>query len=65
MMTALRLYEHISSMWEYEGWVPEAAVAYASTHYAAYAVTRPDGLKIISLDTNLCEVSSTRNYACL
>ncbi|KAG1817992.1 sphingomyelin phosphodiesterase [Suillus subaureus] len=47
------LYEHISSMWQYEGWLPEATVAYASTHYAAYAVTRPDGLKIISLDTNL------------
>lgn len=47
------LYEHVSSMWEYEGWLPEATVAYASTHYAAYAVTRPDGLKIISIDTNL------------
>ncbi|KAG2030028.1 hypothetical protein BDR03DRAFT_936749 [Suillus americanus] len=50
------LYEHISSMWEYEGWVPEVVVTYASTHYTAYAVTCPDGLKIISLDTNLCEI---------
>jgi hypothetical protein len=57
MMTALRLYEHVSSMWQYEGWLPEASIAYASTHYAAYAVTRPDGLKIISIDTNLCKVS--------
>jgi hypothetical protein len=57
MTTALRLYEHISSMWEYEGWVSEVAVAYASAHYAPYAMTRLDGLKIISLDTNLCEVS--------
>jgi sphingomyelin phosphodiesterase len=56
-MTALRLYEHISSMWEYEGWVSEVAVAYASAHYTPYAMTRLDGLKIISLDTNLCEVS--------
>jgi hypothetical protein len=56
------LYEHISSMWEYEGWVPEAAVAYASTHYAAYAVTRPDGLKIISLDTNLWYTDNYYSY---
>ncbi|KAG1747527.1 sphingomyelin phosphodiesterase [Suillus occidentalis] len=54
------LYEHVSSLWQYEGWLPEASIAHASTHYAAYAVTRPDGLKIISIDTNLCKVSSTR-----
>ncbi|KAG2753989.1 Metallo-dependent phosphatase [Suillus brevipes Sb2] len=53
------LYEHVSSLWQYEGWLPEASIAYASTHYAAYAVTRPDGLKIISIDTNLWY---TNNY---
>ncbi|KAG1879787.1 sphingomyelin phosphodiesterase [Suillus subluteus] len=56
------LYEHISSMWQYEGWLPEASVAYASTHYAAYTVTRPDGLKIISLDTNLWYTDNYYSY---
>ncbi|KAG9308177.1 sphingomyelin phosphodiesterase [Chiua virens] len=50
-----RLYEHISSMWSYEGWLPEESVQYASTHYAAYSVQRPDGLRIISIDTDICE----------
>ncbi|KAF9235985.1 sphingomyelin phosphodiesterase [Melanogaster broomeanus] len=47
------LYDHVSSMWFYEGWVPEASVEYARTHYAAYSVKRPDGLRIISLDTDM------------
>lgn len=49
-----RLYEHVSSLWYYEGWIPEASVKYAQTHYAAYSVVRPDGLRIISLDTDMC-----------
>jgi len=65
MMTTFRLYEHIASMWQYEGWLPEQAIEYAATHYAAYAVKRTDGLKIISIDTNLCEFYLTRCHACL
>ena len=41
-------------MWYYEGWLPEDSVEYARTHYAAYTVKRPDGLRIISLDTDMC-----------
>jgi len=55
-MTTYRLYEHVSTMWEYEGWLPANVTEYASTHYAAYAVKRTDGLKIISLDTDICEL---------
>ncbi|KAG9308166.1 sphingomyelin phosphodiesterase [Chiua virens] len=47
------LYDHVSTMWYYENWLPEASVEYARTHYAAYAVKRPDGLRIISLDTDM------------
>ncbi|KAG9316863.1 sphingomyelin phosphodiesterase [Chiua virens] len=46
-------YEHISSLWSYEGWLPEESVEFARTHYAGYTVKRPDGLRIISLDTNM------------
>ncbi|KAG0703316.1 sphingomyelin phosphodiesterase [Suillus ampliporus] len=56
------LYEHISSMWQYEGWLPEESIAYAATHYAAYAVKRTDGLKIISIDTNLWYTSNYYSY---
>ncbi|KAH0828939.1 sphingomyelin phosphodiesterase [Lanmaoa asiatica] len=51
------LYDHVSTMWYYEGWLPEASVEYARTHYAAYTVKRPDGLRIISLDTDMCTLN--------
>ncbi|KAH7917911.1 sphingomyelin phosphodiesterase [Leucogyrophana mollusca] len=47
------LYDHISSLWAYEGWLPEESLEFARTHYAGYTVKRTDGLRIISLDTNL------------
>ncbi|KIJ63465.1 hypothetical protein HYDPIDRAFT_188300 [Hydnomerulius pinastri MD-312] len=56
------LYEHISSMWNYEGWLPEESVEFARTHYAAYTVKRPDGLRIISLDTDICNRSNYFSY---
>lgn len=42
-------------MWYYEGWLPEETVEFSRTHYAAYTVKRPDGLRIISIDTDICE----------
>ena len=50
-----RHYDHLAGLWEHEEWLPEAAVQLARTHYAGYAVKRADGLRIISLNTNLCE----------
>ncbi|KAI6101131.1 hypothetical protein F5141DRAFT_1204670 [Pisolithus sp. B1] len=51
----IRLYEHVSSLWYYEGWLPEDSVEYAAAHYAAYSVKRPDRLCFISLDTDMCK----------
>ncbi|OAX38504.1 sphingomyelin phosphodiesterase, partial [Rhizopogon vinicolor AM-OR11-026] len=56
------LYEHVSAMWQYEGWLAENVTEYAATHYAAYAVKRTDGLKIISLDTNIWYTSNYYSY---
>ncbi|KAF9222290.1 hypothetical protein BS17DRAFT_755972 [Gyrodon lividus] len=56
------LYEHVSSMWSYEGWLPEESVKFARTHYAAYTVKRPDGLRIISLDTDICSRDNYFSY---
>ena len=48
----------IASLWEHEQWLPEAAVQLARTHYAAYMVQRSDGLRVISLNTDMCTYSN-------
>ncbi|TFK56749.1 sphingomyelin phosphodiesterase [Heliocybe sulcata] len=46
-------YDHVSSLWQYENWISETTAEYASTHYSAYMVRRADGLRVITLNTNL------------
>ncbi|KAI5824164.1 hypothetical protein K523DRAFT_420982 [Schizophyllum commune Tattone D] len=46
-------YDHLASLWAHEEWLPEAAVQLARTHYGGYMAKRADGLRIISLNTNL------------
>ncbi|KAI6111616.1 sphingomyelin phosphodiesterase [Pisolithus croceorrhizus] len=55
------LYEHVSSLWYHDGWLPMNSVEYAKTHYAAYSIKRPDGLRIISLDTDILNYFSYVN----
>lgn len=52
-----RNYDHVASLWEQEGWIPQSAVELARAHYSAYMVKRKDGLRIISLNTDMCESS--------
>lgn len=54
---ARRNYDHVASLWEHEKWLPEAAVNLARAHYAAYAVQRKDGLRVITLNTDFCELT--------
>jgi hypothetical protein len=49
-----RNYEHLAALWGHEGWLPDAAVQLARTHYAAYMVQRKDGLRVICLNTDMC-----------
>ncbi|KAI9570367.1 Metallo-dependent phosphatase [Boletus coccyginus] len=56
------LYDHVTALWNYEGWLPEDSVEYSRAHYAAYMVKRTDGLRIISLNTNLWYRSNYLNY---
>jgi hypothetical protein len=44
----------VASLWRHEDWLPETAIELARTHYSAYMARRADGLRIISLNTNLC-----------
>ena len=49
-----RNYNHVASLWQHEQWIPQSAVDLARAHYAAYMVRRFDGLRIITLNTDLC-----------
>ena len=49
-----RNYDHVSGLWEHEDWLPEGAVQQAKAHYGAYSVQRQDGLRIITLNTDMC-----------
>lgn len=52
-------YDHVSSLWNYYGWLDNATAAEAATHYAAYSVVHTpegaggSGLRIITLNTDL------------
>lgn len=49
-----RNYDHVSALWEEEGWIPSSAAQQAKAHYAGYSVNRGDGLRIIVLNTDIC-----------
>jgi len=55
-------YDHVTALWEHEGWLDESIVKDAKTHYAAYSVRRTDGLRVISLNTNLWYTANYFNY---
>jgi sphingomyelin phosphodiesterase len=49
-------YGYVSKLWEYEGWINHLVGNSARKHYGAYSVRRKGGLRIISLNTDLCEL---------
>jgi len=55
-------YDHVAKLWEQEQWIPESAVTQARAHYAAYSVQRADGLRIITLNTDLWYNANLFNY---
>ncbi|TFK41947.1 Metallo-dependent phosphatase-like protein [Crucibulum laeve] len=55
-------YDHVASLWQHEKWLPQAAVDLARAHYSAYMVKRIDGLRVISLNTNLWYRANYFNY---
>ena len=57
-----RNYDHVASLWRQEEWISESAVAQARAHYAAYSVQRADGLRVITLNTNLCKWHCLTRY---
>lgn len=55
-------YELLSGLWASYGWLNSSEARYASTHYAGYAHTTKQGLRIISLNTDLWYRSNSFNY---
>ncbi|KAF8079019.1 Metallo-dependent phosphatase-like protein [Lyophyllum atratum] len=55
-------YDHVASLWKHEKWLPDAAVTLAKAHYSAYMVKRADGLRVISLNTDMWYRSNLFNY---
>lgn len=62
MRLNFRNYDHVVGLWEHEDWLPQAAVSLARAHYAAYMVKRIDGLRIITLNTDMCTALVIYNF---
>jgi hypothetical protein len=55
-------YDHVSSLWQAEGWIDSETAAEARIHYGAYSTVTPFGLKIISLNTDFWYRSNILNF---
>ncbi|KAK0246153.1 sphingomyelin phosphodiesterase [Armillaria nabsnona] len=55
-------YDHVASLWEHEGWISSETASLSRAHYSAYMVNRHDGLRIISLNTDLWYKANYFNY---
>jgi hypothetical protein len=55
-------YDHVSSLWQNNGWINATTASQASLHYAAYSVVNQYGLKIITLNTDFWYKSNYFNF---
>ncbi|KAF2736116.1 hypothetical protein EJ04DRAFT_562712 [Polyplosphaeria fusca] len=55
-------YELVAGMWHDSGYITEEERQFAATHYAAYAHTAKEGLRVISLNTDLWYQANAFNY---
>ncbi|KAJ6601280.1 Metallo-dependent phosphatase-like protein [Mycena vulgaris] len=55
-------YDHLAALWQHEQWLPESAVELARAHYSAFMVKRQDGLRVISLNTDMWYKANYFNY---
>lgn len=46
-------YNHVSGLWQHNGWLSSSDAAEAAVHYGAYSVKNHYGLRIITLNTDL------------
>lgn len=55
-------YELVAGLWGNYTWLTSSEQQYASTHYGAYAHTSPQGVRIISINTDFWYVDNVFNY---
>ncbi|KAI9737357.1 MAG: hypothetical protein M1834_009511 [Cirrosporium novae-zelandiae] len=55
-------FDHVSALWQHEGWIDATAAAQARLHYGAYSIKTPHGLRIITLNTDFWYKSNYLNY---
>lgn len=55
-------YELLTSLWQNNSWINATEAGYAASHYAAYAHTTAQGLRVISLNTDFWYTANIFNY---
>ncbi|KAK7063751.1 SER THR protein phosphatase family protein [Favolaschia claudopus] len=55
-------YNHLAKLWQHEQWLPESAVELAKAHYSGFMVKRQDGLRVISMNTDMWYKANYFNY---
>lgn len=55
-------YGHVAGLWQHEGWIGPAEAAEARTHYGAYSIKNPYGLRVITFNTDFWYKSNFLNY---
>lgn len=55
-------YDHVSGLWQHNGWLSSSEAAEAAIHYGAYSVKNHYGLRIITLNTDFWYKSNYLNF---
>ncbi|RVX69897.1 hypothetical protein B0A52_05732 [Exophiala mesophila] len=55
-------YDLVSSLWQEYSWLNKTEASFAKTHYGAYAATTPQGLRVISLNSDFWYKANPFNY---
>ncbi|KAJ4357130.1 uncharacterized protein N0V89_001705 [Didymosphaeria variabile] len=55
-------YHHVADLWKNDGWIDLGAANQARTHYGGYSIKTPQGLRIITWNTDFWYRSNFLNY---
>lgn len=55
-------YNHVSALWQHNGWLSAAEASQAAVHYAGYSIKNHYGLRIITLNTDFWYRTNYLNF---
>ena len=55
-------YDHVSSLWNHFGWINQDEATLARAHYGGYSVKTPQGLRVISYNSDNLYTANLYNY---